>query len=137
MYQLEISNDKQLQVNSRKFTFTYAIDGTKENPIEATYAALAGCAGVYAIKACKKMNLSPLGLKISGKPYMDRTNPLMLAKWITAINFPAGWSEENKAIIIAEIQKCAVKEMISKGFEIEFATEEVFHADTQEDSAII
>lgn len=127
MYNLDISDEKHLEVKSRKFKFNYAIDGSKENPIEATYAALAGCAGVYAIKACKKMQLSPLGIKIAGKPYMDRTNPLMLAKWLTNISFPEGWTDENKQIIISEIQKCAVKEMISKGFDIDFVTEEVLH----------
>ena len=131
MYNLEVSDDKHLEVKSRKFNFHYAIDGSKENPIEATYAALAGCAGVYAIKACKKMHLSPIGIKIAGKPYMDRMNPLMLAKWMTTISFPEGWSEENKQVIISEIQKCAVKEMISKGFEIEFVTEEVLHNSEQ------
>lgn len=125
MYNLEINDPTRLRVNSKKFAFDYAIDGSRENPIEATYAALAGCAGVYALKACKKMNLSPMGIKITGKPYMDRANPLMLSKWVTHISFPDGWSEENKQIIIGEIQKCAVKEMISKGFEIDFVTEEL------------
>lgn len=125
MYDLEVTNATSIEVKSKKFTFNYAIDGSKENPLEATYAALAGCAGVYALKACKKMNISPLGIKISGRPYMDRTNPSMITKWVTAISFPADWNEDNKNFVIAEIQKCAVKEMISKGSTIEFATEEV------------
>lgn len=125
MYDLEVTNATSIEVKSKKFTFNYAIDGSKENPLEATYAALAGCAGVYALKACKKMNISPLGIKISGRPYMDRTNPSMITKWVTAISFPADWNEENKNFVITEIQKCAVKEMISKGSTIEFTTEEV------------
>ena len=124
MYDLIIEDPAKIQVKSKRHSFHYAIDGTKENPIEATYAALAGCAGVYALKACKKLNLSPMGIKISGKPYMDKVNPLMISKWITDITFPEGWSDENKQKVIGEIQKCAVKEMISKGFEISFLTEE-------------
>ena len=126
MYDLEITDGSKLQVHSKKHSFEYAIDGSKANPIEATYAALAACAGVYALKACKKLGLSPFGIKISGKPYMDKTNPLMISKWVTNISFPEGWNDENKSLVIDEIQKCAVKEMISKGFEIDFHTEETF-----------
>ncbi|MDG0816693.1 OsmC family protein [Bdellovibrio svalbardensis] len=112
-------------MKSRKFTFHYATDGSKENPLEATYAALAGCAGVYALKACKKKDLSALGIKISGKPYLDKTNPSMITKWVTEVQFPTGWKQEDKEFVMAEIQKCAVKEMIAKGQQVEFVTEEV------------
>ena len=122
MYNLEINDLTNLEVKARKHTFHYSTDGSKENPLEATYAALAACAGVYALKACKKMNLSPLGIKISGKPYTDKTNPAMITKWVTDISFPQGWSDESKTHVIKEIEQCAVKEMMSKGFTIEFAT---------------
>lgn len=125
MYNLEINDLAKLEVKSRKYTFNYAIDGSKENPLDATYAALAGCAGVYTLKACKKMNLSPFGIKISGKPFMDKTNPSMITKWVTDIQFPEGWNEENKAQVIKEIQHCAVKEMITHGSTIEFLTVDV------------
>jgi uncharacterized OsmC-like protein len=138
MYDLEISDSSKLEVHNKKHVFEYSIDGSKANPIEATYAALSACAGVYAIKACKKMNLSPMGIRISGKPYLEKTNPLMISKWLTSISFPHGWTEENKALVIGEIQKCAVKEMISKGVEIEFLTEETSSPlQTQETSAIL
>lgn len=124
MYDLEITDPAKIEVKTRKFSFSYAIDGTKENPLEATYAALAGCAGVYALKACKKRNLSPIGIKISGKPFMDRTNPAMITKWVTEISFPDSWSQDEKDFVINETQQCAVKEMIAQGTRIEFATEE-------------
>lgn len=124
MYDLEVTDLQKLEVRTRKYSFHYAIDGSKENPLEATYAALSGCAGVYTLKACKKLGVSPLGIKISGKPFLDKSNPLMMTKWFTSIQFPLGWVEENKQLVIQEIQRCAVKELIAHGPQIEFLTEE-------------
>lgn len=124
MYNLEMTDLHKIEVKTRKYTFNYATDGSKENPLEATYAALAGCAGVYTLKACKKLNVSPMGIKISGKPFLDKTNPSMLSKWITVVSFPEGWNDENKQVVLAEIQKCAVKELITHGPQVEFLTEE-------------
>ena len=39
------------------------------NPLEAFYASLAGCAAVYAKKACKALGVSPAGIAIRCKPY--------------------------------------------------------------------
>lgn len=125
MYNLEIDDLSKLEVKSRKHSFRYSIDASAPNPIEATYAALAGCAGVYTLKACKKLQISPLGIKISGKPYLDNSNPLMITKWVTQIQFPQHISVEHRAIIKNEVQKCAVKEMILNGSGIEFNTEDV------------
>lgn len=125
MYNLEINDPTNIEVKSKKFTFHYAIDGSRENPLEATYAALAGCAGVYALKACKKRELSALGIKISGKPYLDKANPSMITKWVTEVQFPTGWKQEDKDFVLEQIQMCAVKEMITKGHQIEFETEEL------------
>lgn len=125
MYNLEISDLHKLEVKTRKYSFHYATDGSKENPLEATYAALSGCAGVYALKACKKLDISPLGIKISGRPFMDKTNPSMITKWVTNIQFPEGWQEEHKQLVIQSIQQCAVKELIAHGPQIDFVTEEV------------
>ncbi len=124
MFNLEIKDPNKIEVSSRKYTFTYATDGSKENPLEATYAALAGCAGVYALKACKKRELNPLGIKISGKPFVDRANPNMMSKWVTTISFPQDWPDADKKFVKEEIQACAVKELISHGQQIEFLTEE-------------
>lgn len=125
MFNLEITELAHLEVKSRKHTFHYATDGSKENPLEATYAALAGCAGVYALKACKKLNLSPVGIKIEGKPYLDKANPLMLMKWVTTVQFPEGWADQNKKVVLEEIQHCAVKEMMARGAQIEFLVEDL------------
>lgn len=125
MFDLEIRDANKIEVNSRKYTFTYATDGSKENPLEATFAALAGCAGVYTLKACKKKNLSPLGIKISGKPFVDKTNPAKIVKWVTSISFPNEWTSDDRAFVQQEIQSCAVKELITQGQHIDFITEEL------------
>lgn len=124
MFDLEIKDPHRIEVSSRKYTFTYATDGSKENPLEATFAALAGCAGVYALKACKKRDLNPLGIKITGKPFMDKANPAMISKWITTVSFPQDWRDEDKHFVKEEIQACAVKELITQGQHIDFLTEE-------------
>ena len=125
MYQLEINNLVNLDVKSKKFTYEYATDGSKQNPLEATYGALTGCAGVYALKACKKLQVSPLGMKISCAPMIDKNNPVMLTKWTTNVQFPDGFTSVQKAAVLESIQHCAVKDMIAQGSSIEFVTVEV------------
>ena len=127
MFNLELTDSVHIEVKTRKHSYHYAIDGSKPNPLEATYAALAGCAGVYTLKACKKLNLDPTGIKISGKPFLDKANPMVLSKWISTVAFPLQWTETNKAFVLNEISQCAVKELIQNGLDIEFSTEEASH----------
>jgi uncharacterized OsmC-like protein len=128
MFSLELTDSTHIEVKSRKHSFHYAIDGSLANPLEATYAALAGCAGVYTLKACKKLKLDPSGIKISGKPFLDKINPMLLSKWISEVSFPDGWNEEDKKHVLSEIENCAVKELIKNGLDIEFATVENLEA---------
>lgn len=122
MYEVTISSP-QVFVQSRKHKYAFAIDGSLPNPLEATYAALAGCAGVYTIKACKSLGKSYEGIKISGVPFNLKENPLLISKWVTKITFPESWTESEKAVLIDDVQKCAVKELLIYGHEIEFITE--------------
>lgn len=122
MYKVEI-NSPQISVKTRSHSYLYAVDGSLPNPLEATYAALAGCAGVYTLKACKKMGKTTEGIKISGRPTSRPDNPLSLHKWTTYIEFPNGWSQEEQDYVVGEVQKCAVKELISTGSQIQFFTE--------------
>ncbi|WP_415062601.1 OsmC family protein [Bdellovibrio sp.] len=122
MFGVEISSPN-IFVKSKNHSYTYAVDGSLPNPLEATYAALAGCAGVYALKVCKKLAKSPEGIKITCRPVNRADNPLTLSKWTTVIEFPEGWSEEEQNLVLAEVQKCAVKELISTGSQIQFVTE--------------
>lgn len=124
MYTVEI-NSPQISVHTKSHSYLYAVDGSLPNPLEATYAALAGCAGVYTLKACKKLGKPTEGIKISGRPTSRIDNPLSISKWTTLVEFPEGWSIEDKNYVIDAIQKCAVKELITSGQNIQFSTESV------------
>ncbi|MBN8536835.1 MAG: hypothetical protein J0M15_07260 [Deltaproteobacteria bacterium] len=124
MFSIEMNDSNQIQVQSRKFQYTYSVDGTLANPLEATYAALSGCAGVYALKASRKIGKSTIGMKINCKSVVKPENPSLPAKWMTEVSFPQGWNQEEKSIVLSAIKECAVKELINKGHQIDFVTEE-------------
>ena len=50
MFNVTLSNDARIEVRAPRHSYVYATDGSLPNPLESTYAALAGCAGVYARK---------------------------------------------------------------------------------------
>ena len=86
MYQLSLDNSNQLNVRYKGHTITYGLDGSQPNPLEATYAAIAGCAGVYARKACKALllRLRSMGVekrrvklsRVPNKPGLTMVNKL-------------------------------------------------------------
>lgn len=119
MFSVEISSPRIL-VSSRLHRYTFSIDESAPNPLEATYAALAGCAGVYALKAAKKLGKDPAGIKITGRPYNRTDNPLFPNKWVTTVTFPEDWTQQERDAVTREIAGCAVKELITNGAGIEF-----------------
>jgi uncharacterized OsmC-like protein len=125
MYQLDLDDGGQLHVRYKTHTISYGLDGSLPNPLEATYAALAGCAGVYSRKACKAMDISAEGIGIDCKPVVRNGNPLVPARFNTEVRFPDRFTREQRQRILAEINRCAVKELIHDGAEIEFVTSEV------------
>ncbi|MEI7456035.1 MAG: OsmC family protein [Nitrosomonadales bacterium] len=125
MYQLSMTDASQLHVHYKNHVISYGVDGGLPNPLEATYAALAGCAGVYTRKACKALNISAEGIEISCKPVVRQGNMLIPARFATEITFPARITAEQREKILAEISHCAVKELIHNGAQIEFVTVEV------------
>jgi len=124
MYRLDLDDGKQLHVKYKHHTVSYGLDGSLPNPLEATYAALAGCAGVYARKACKAMDISAHGIQIDCKPVVRNGNPLVPARFVTEVRFPEHISTEQRVRILQEISHCAVKVLIHEGANIEFLTEE-------------
>jgi uncharacterized OsmC-like protein len=126
MYQLDLDDSKQIHVRYKTHTISYGLDGSLPNPLEATYAALAGCAGVYSRKACKAMGISAEGIWIDCKPVVRNGNPLVPARFNTEVRFPDRITQEQRQRILAEISHCAVKELIHEGAKIEFVTSEVF-----------
>lgn len=131
MFKLEMSDSNQITVQTRKYTYNYSIDGSLANPLEATYAALAGCAGVYTLKAAKKMGKSAEGIQINCKSVIKPENPSLPTKWITEVTFPEGWNLEEKKIILSAIKNCAVKDLIQNGSNIDFVTEEKIDSSAQ------
>lgn len=124
MFNTTLTDYTHIQVSSRKHQYDYATDGSKPNPLESTYASLAGCAGVYAIKAAKKLNKEVAGIKISSRPVTKPESPTVIGRWVTQVEFPEGWTHEEKDLVLSEVKKCAVKELLVMGHEIEFVTEE-------------
>lgn len=128
MYQLSMTDDNQLHVQYKHHTISYGVDGSLPNPLEATYAALAGCAGVYARKACKALGISAEGIAISCKPVVRQGNMLIPARFVTEVSFPERIMAEQRLRILDEITQCAVKQLIHNGAQIEFVTSEVVTA---------
>lgn len=122
MYQLKLDDGNQISVRYKSHNINYGIDGTLPNPLEATYAAIAGCAGVYARKACKVLNISAEGIEINFKPVVQAGNTLVPKRLETEVNFPARITTSERQRIMEEIDHCAVKQLIQEGASIEFVT---------------
>lgn len=127
MYNLTMTDGSQLHVHYKNHVVSYGVDGSLPNPLEATYAALTGCAGVYTRKACKTLGISAEGIAISCKPVV-RGNPLIPARFMTEVSFPERVSSEQREAILKEIGHCAVKVLIHDGAQIEFVTTEALTA---------
>ena len=85
MYSVNVDRAPTITVNSARHQVTYAVDGSAMNPLEGFYATLAGCAAVYAKKACKELGISPEGIHISCKPFAGAGGPLTLARFKTEV----------------------------------------------------
>jgi uncharacterized OsmC-like protein len=125
MYQLSLDNSNLLNVRYKGHTITYGLDGSQPNPLEATYAAIAGCAGVYARKACKALDISAEGIEIGCKPVVRTGNTLIPKRIATTVRFPEQITLVQRQRILDEISHCAVKQLIQEGANIEFVTSEV------------
>jgi uncharacterized OsmC-like protein len=124
MYKIDLNDSHQIQVVYKNHTISYGLDGSLPNPLEATYAALAGCAGVYSRKACKALAISATGIEINCKPVIRSGNVLVPSRFITEVSFPDRFTPEQRQRILEEISHCAVKQLIHDGASIEFVTRE-------------
>jgi uncharacterized OsmC-like protein len=125
MYQLTLDDSNQIHVNFKNHSISYGLDGSLPNPLEATYAALAGCAGVYSRKACKALQISAEGIEINCKPVVRNGNTLIPIRFVTEVRFPENITPMQRQQILEEIRHCAVKQLIHEGTNIDFATTEV------------
>ncbi len=125
MYHLDLDDSKQIDVRYKTHTISYGLDGSLPNPLEATYAALTGCAGVYSRKACKALGISAEGIQIVCKPVVRNSNTLVPSRFLTEVKFPERFTPEQRLRILEEIGHCAVKLLIHDGANIEFVTSEI------------
>ena len=124
MFSVNIQNSPVITVAGGKHQVSYSVDGALMNPLEAFYATLAGCAAVYAKKACKELGISAEGIRIDSKPFAGPKGALSLGKFKTEVTFPASFPEEQRAKVLDAIKHCAVKEIVVGGADIDFAVTE-------------
>lgn len=124
MYATVVDSTPVIKVNTGKFEAVYSVNGSAMNPLEAFYAALAGCAAVYAKKACKQLGISAEGIEIGCRPFAGTGGPLTLGKFQTTVSFPAAFTAEQKQAVLDSISHCAVKEIVAAGPEIDFQVAE-------------
>lgn len=124
MYKLDLNDSNQIHVRYKNHIVNYGLDGSLPNPLEATYAALAGCAGVYSRKACKALDISAEGIEIDCKPVVRNGNTLIPARFVTEVRFPQRFTPPQRQRILDEVSRCAVKQLIHDGANIEFVTSE-------------
>jgi uncharacterized OsmC-like protein len=120
MFNLVLAPGARIDVTAPKHSYAYATDGSLPNPLESTYAALAGCAGVYAKKACRELGIDDAGIAISMKIVARPDRPLLPSRFVTTVQFPERFDGDQRAAVRASIAKCAVKAIIEHGAEIEF-----------------
>ena len=128
MYKTKLTaNQHLIEVESKNGKiFNYSTNNSLANPLEATFAAINGCAGVFAIKACQKLNLSAEGIEIETIPKNNKDislNIFGVNSFVTKIKFPNIFTKEQQQTIIESIEHCAVKELIKNGQHINFNIE--------------
>jgi len=121
MFNVRLEPGSRIDVVGRSHSISYATDGTLPNPLEATYAALAGCAGVYAKKACRELGIDDSGIAIRLKVVAQPDRPLVPARIVTTLDFPERFTSEQKQAVVASVDKCAVKALMQRGEQIEFS----------------
>jgi uncharacterized OsmC-like protein len=124
VFNLVLVTGPRIEVRGKLHTYTYATDGSAPNPLESTYAALAGCAGVYAKKACREMGIDDAGIVIDMRVVAKAGQPLMPARIVTTVEFPERFAAEQRTEVLRLIEQCAVKTMMQEGAGIDFAVEE-------------
>ena len=124
VFNLVLVTGPRIEVRGKQHTYSYATDGSAPNPLESTYAALAGCAGVYAKKACREMGIDDAGIVIGMRVVAKAGQPLMPARIVTTVEFPERFAAEQREQVLRLIEKCAVKALMQEGAGIDFAVEE-------------
>jgi uncharacterized OsmC-like protein len=124
MFELVLTKAPRIEVDSKHHRYVYANDGSLPNPLESTYAALAGCAGVYARKACRELGIDETGIAIAMKVVASAGRPLLPERFVTTVDFPERFDAAQRAAVLASIERCAVKALMTHGAGMEFVVAE-------------
>jgi ribosomal protein S12 methylthiotransferase accessory factor len=124
VFNLVLAPGSRIEVRGKQHSYLYATDGSVPNPLESTYAALAGCAGVYAKKACRELGIDDMGIAIGLRIVARAGQALMPARIVTIVEFPERFDAPQREAILRSIEKCAVKAVMQEGAGIDFAVEE-------------
>jgi len=86
--------------------------GSGPSPFDLFLAALATCAGFYALRFCQERQIATEGLRVTLTPERDAANPKRLATIRLAIATPRGFPEKYRDAIVRAVDQCAVKRAI-------------------------
>lgn len=117
---ISVKSGPLIEVATKNHIVQYATDGSLPNPLESVYACIAGCAAVYAKKACHDLSLNEEGIEIELKVIGDKARPGAIGKITINLSFPEHITVEQREAIIASVEKCPVKALIEQGGSIEF-----------------
>lgn len=120
MFRVLIDDSAEILVSGKSKSMRFALDASGMNPLEALYAVLAGCAAVYAKKACKELGVSAQGITVSCRPSAGKTGPLSLGRFETTLTFSSSFSDDQVAHIVEAVRHCAVKEVVATGAAVVF-----------------
>lgn len=124
MFRTTTTNGPTIAVSGKSGkNMTFSTDGSTANPLEAIYFALAGCAAVYAKKACAERGASAEGIEIALRPVGGTA--LVPKKIETSLRFPNEMTRELRDAVLSSVQECAVKKLMQEGATMEFAVSEV------------
>ncbi|NDY94005.1 OsmC family protein [Ideonella livida] len=125
MYKVLVDDTPVIDVQTRSKRLRLAVDASAMNPLEAFYATLAGCAAVYAKKACAQLGLSAAGLQIQCRPGAGKAGALSLERFETRLSFPESFPAAARAEVLAAVRECAVKQVVQQGAAVQFSCVEV------------
>lgn len=116
MFTLSLTDSPRLAARDRRGrNYVWATDGSLPNPLEATLAAVAGCAGVFAQKACHAQGVSAEGIEIGVRPRSQPGNPLAITAIEIDVLLPAALDTAQRAAVLASVEDCPVKAMLQAG----------------------
>lgn len=120
MFAVSVNDTAEIVVSGKTKSMRFALDASGMNPLEAFYATLAGCAAVYAKKACKELGISAEGISVKCRPMAGKAGPLSLGRFETELTFGIGFTDVQVEKITEAVQHCAVKEVVKAGATVEF-----------------